>query len=39
LRRLFLAHLDEPGLARRVFGAILSKLKSAYRPSASAVLA
>jgi hypothetical protein len=36
LRRLFLAHLDEPGLARRVCGAVLSKLKSASRPSASA---
>jgi uncharacterized iron-regulated protein len=36
LRRLFLAHLDEPGLARKVFGAILSKLKSVSRPSASA---
>jgi hypothetical protein len=36
LRRLFLAHLDEPGLARKVCGAVLSKLKSASRPSASA---
>jgi hypothetical protein len=26
LRRLFLAHLDEPGLARKVCGAVLSKL-------------
>jgi len=32
LRRLFLAHLDEPGLARRVCGAVLSKLKSVSRP-------
>jgi Haem-binding uptake, Tiki superfamily, ChaN len=32
LRRLFLAHLDEPGLARKVCGAVLSKLKSASRP-------
>ena len=32
LRRLFLAHLEEPGLARKVCGAVLSKLKSASRP-------
>ncbi len=32
LRRLFLAHLDEPGLARKVCGAVLSKLKAASRP-------
>jgi len=32
LRRLFLAHLDEPGLARKVCGAVLSKLRSASRP-------
>jgi hypothetical protein len=31
LRRLFLAHLDEPGLAREVCGAVLSKLRSASR--------
>jgi hypothetical protein len=36
LRRLFLAHLDEPGLARKVFGAVLSKLKSVSRPSTGA---
>jgi hypothetical protein len=36
LRRLFLAHLDEPGLARKVCGAVLSKLKSASRPLAGA---
>jgi len=36
LRRLFLAHLDEPGLARKVCGAVLSKLKSASRPLARA---
>jgi uncharacterized iron-regulated protein len=32
LRRLFLAHLDEPGLARKVCGAVISKLKSISRP-------
>jgi hypothetical protein len=36
LRRLFLAHLDEPGLARKVCGAVLSKLKSASRLMARA---
>jgi heme-binding uptake protein ChaN (Tiki superfamily) len=36
LRRLFLAHLDEPGLARKVCGAVLSKLKAASRPLARA---
>ena len=36
LRRLFLAHLDEPGMARKVCGAIVSKLKSVSRPLASA---
>jgi len=36
LRRLFLAHLSEPGLARKVCGAVLTKLRSASRPSASA---
>jgi hypothetical protein len=32
LRRLFLAHLNEPGMARKVCGAVLSKLKAASRP-------
>jgi len=32
LRRLFLAHLDEPGLARKVCGAVISKLKTVSRP-------
>ncbi len=32
LRRLFLAHLHEPGLARKVCGAILSKLRAISRP-------
>ncbi|HXJ88660.1 MAG TPA: ChaN family lipoprotein [Candidatus Binatia bacterium] len=36
LRRLFLAHLDEPGLARKVCGAVLSKLKGVSRPQARA---
>jgi hypothetical protein len=36
IRRLFLAHLDEPGLARRVCGAVLSKLKSLSRPQTHA---
>jgi hypothetical protein len=37
LRRLFLAHLDEPGMARKVCGAIISKLKSVARPIVRAV--
>lgn len=36
VRRLFLAHLDEPGLSRKVCGAVLSKLKSVARPLARA---
>ena len=32
LRRLFLAHLDEPGLARKVCAAIISKLRAISRP-------
>jgi len=36
LRRLFLAHLDEPGLARKVCGAVISKLKAVSRPIARA---
>jgi hypothetical protein len=31
LRRLFLAHLDEPGLARRVCTAVIAKVRSASR--------
>lgn len=36
LRRLFLAHLDEPGMARKVCGAMISKLRSISRPVARA---
>jgi hypothetical protein len=36
LRRLFLAHLDEPGMARKVCGAVLSKLRAIARPIARA---
>lgn len=36
LRRLFLAHLDEPGMARKVCSAVLSRLKAASRPSVRA---
>ena len=36
LRRLFLAHLHEPGMARKVCGAVVSKLKAASRPSVRA---
>jgi hypothetical protein len=32
LRRLFLAHLDEPGLARKVCTAVIAKLRAASRP-------
>jgi hypothetical protein len=32
LRRLFLAHLDEPGLARKVCAAVIAKLRSVSRP-------
>jgi uncharacterized iron-regulated protein len=31
LRRLFLAHLDEPGLARRVCTAVIARIRSATR--------
>ena len=31
LRRLFLAHLDEPGLARKVCATVIAKLRSASR--------
>jgi uncharacterized iron-regulated protein len=33
LRRLFLAHLDKPGLARKVCTAVIAKLRSASRGS------
>jgi hypothetical protein len=32
LRRLFLAHLDEPGLARKVFATVIAKLRAISRP-------
>jgi hypothetical protein len=32
LRRLFLAHLDEPGLARKVCAAVIAKLRTVSRP-------
>jgi hypothetical protein len=32
VRRLFLAHLDEPGIARKVCAAVISKLRSIARP-------
>jgi hypothetical protein len=32
LRRLFLAHLDEPGLARKVCIAVIAKLRVVSRP-------
>jgi hypothetical protein len=34
LRRLFLAHLDEPGLARKVCTAVIAKLRALSRPLA-----
>ena len=34
LRRLFLAHLDEAGMARKVCAAVISKLRSISRPLA-----
>ncbi len=34
LRRLFLAHLDEPGLARKVCTAVIAKLRAVSRPLA-----
>lgn len=34
LRRLFLAHLDQPGLARKVCTAVIAKLRAASRPLA-----
>jgi hypothetical protein len=36
VRRLFLAHLNEPGLARKVCGAVISKLRAILRPMARA---
>jgi hypothetical protein len=36
VRRLFLAHLDEPGLARKVCAAVIAKLRSAVRKAAAA---
>jgi Haem-binding uptake, Tiki superfamily, ChaN len=36
LRRLFLAHLHEPGLARKVCGSVITKLRSFSRPLAKA---
>jgi len=36
LRRLFLAHLHEPGLARKVCGSVISKLRFVARPVAKA---
>jgi len=36
LRRLFFAHLDEPGLARKVCAAVLAKLRAYSRPLARA---
>lgn len=36
IRRLFLAHLNEPGLARKVCGAVISKLRAISRPQARA---
>jgi hypothetical protein len=32
LRRLFLAHLDEPGMARKVCAAVIAKLRAFSRP-------
>ena len=36
LRRLFLAHLDEPGLARKICAAVISRLRALSRPIARA---
>jgi hypothetical protein len=36
LRRLFLAHLNEPGLARKVCTAVMAKLRAVSRPLARA---
>ena len=37
LRRLFLAHLDEPGLARKVCTAVIAKLRTLSNAKARAV--
>jgi hypothetical protein len=36
LRRLFLVHLDEPGVARKVCAAVISKIRALSRPLARA---
>jgi Haem-binding uptake, Tiki superfamily, ChaN len=36
LRRLFLVHLDEPGVARKVCGTVIAKLRAFSRPLARA---
>ena len=36
VRRLFLAHLDEPGMARKVCSAVIAKLRAVSRPLARA---
>jgi hypothetical protein len=36
LRRLFLAHVEEPGVARKVCAAVIAKLRAASRPLARA---
>jgi hypothetical protein len=36
LRRLFLAHLDEPGLARKVCAAVIAKLRTVANAKSSA---
>ncbi len=36
VRRLFLAHLDEPGLARKVCTGVIAKLRAVSRPLARA---
>ena len=36
LRRLFLAHVHEPGLARKVCGSVITKLRLVSRPAAKA---
>jgi hypothetical protein len=36
VRRLFLTHLDEPGIARKICGTVISKLRSIARPQARA---
>jgi len=36
LRRVFLAHLHEPGMARKVCGAVISKLRALSRPAVKA---